>query len=124
MQPEVEERYQQLKQLAEQINQQFKQQIEKLGFSSGEVTLQTPEQASYRLETDPSNGEPALVGDWLDARGYKKGSLIFHSDGSFYAEQDIALAHPKRSGWFIEALNAWGRDQDIKAEAKLLPMPE
>ena len=120
----VEQRLDSVKPLLDELARLFQQQLDKIGFEPAQVNLQSPEQASYKLQTDPSNGEQALVGDWLDDRGFKKGGLIFHADGSFYVEQDVAHAHPLRKAWFVEALNAWGKADLIKVEARLLPMPE
>jgi hypothetical protein len=120
----VQQRLDSVQPLLAELTRLFQQQLEKIGFEPAQVTLHSPEQASYKLQTDPSNGEQALVGDWLDERGFKKGSLIFHADGSFYVEQDVAHAHPLRKSWFVEALNAWGKADQIKVEARLLPMPE
>lgn len=120
----VANRFRELEGLANRIHGQLQAQIERLGFDAGEVTLKTPSQAAYRLEKDPANGEFSLVGDWLDERGAKQGSLLFHADGSFFVEQDIVRPHPRKKQWFVEAVNAWGQGETIKAEPRLLPMPE
>ena len=100
------------------------QEVEKLGFDSLDVTLQAADEAVYRLDRDPSDGSHSLVGEWRDERGMKLGELLFHADGSFFVEQDVARPHPSRQQWFVEAVNAWGRAGEVKAEARLLPMPD
>jgi hypothetical protein len=65
-----------------------------------------------------------LVGYWYDAKQQRIGQLRFHGDGSFYAEYDIVLPHPKKPRCFVEAINAWGNEQNIKTEPKLLEIPE
>ena len=120
----VASRYAEISALAESIAKRFEQEIIKLGFDAQAVQLMSPDAANYYLEFDPGSGEHSLKGDWVNSRGMKQGSLVFHSDGSFFVEQDVVKAHPKKKQWFVEAVNAWGRDSDIRAEARLLPMPE
>ncbi len=120
----VASRYAEIQALAESIGERFEQEVIKLGFEQQAVKLMSPAEANYYLEFDPGSGEYSLKGDWVDERGMKQGSLVFHADGSFFVEQDVVKAHPKKKNWFVEAVNAWGRDRDIRAEARLLPMPE
>lgn len=121
---EVENRYAEIQTLAEHIGQRFEEEVIKLGFDEQTVKLMSPAEARYYLEFDPGSCTSSLKGDWIDNRGMKQGSLVFHADGSFFVEQDVVKAHPKKKNWFVEAVNAWGRDSDIRAEARLLPMPE
>lgn len=88
------------------------------------VTLPAWEQAEFELHTDPATGESALKGRWRCLRGELRGSVVIHADGNFFAEYDILASHPTRRGWFIEAVTAWGREEIIKAELRLLKMPE
>ena len=124
MDTEISKRYAQLKPLVEQIGQRFQQEIDKLGFTAEELQLLPPAEAVYRLEKDTASGEYSLIGDWRNDMGIKMGSLVFHADGSFFAEQDIVLRHPSKSRWFVEAVNAWGKGDEIKVEARLLALPE
>lgn len=120
----VAARYLKIKSQAEEIVKRLRYEVAELGFDPQEITINSPTKAEYRLERDPSNGAYSLVGDWLDDRGMKIGSLLFHSDGSFFVEHDVIRPHPTKRRWFVEAVNAWGKDAEIKAEARLLPQPE
>ncbi|MEW8522677.1 MAG: hypothetical protein AB2552_06445 [Candidatus Thiodiazotropha endolucinida] len=113
-----------IRDLSREIFQRMCGEVDKLGFAADEVALKSPEQAVYRLERDPASCEYSLVGDWLDVRGFKFGTLLFHADGTFFVEQDIVRQHPQKEKWFVEAVNAWGRHEKIKVEARLIPMPE
>lgn len=80
-----------------------------------------------RLETailtsvvDPANGQPGYEGMWRNQYGERVGRLIFNSDGSYYAEFDLCVRHPRKPGLFIEAVTAWGRDGLMKAEPRVL----
>lgn len=124
MDESVAVRFFKIEQLADRVFDQLYREVLKLGFNNGDVALKRPEDADYRLERDPSTSEYSLVGDWISERGAKLGTLLFHADGSFFVEQDVVRPHPTRSGWFVEAVNAWGKGDTIKAEARLLQMPE
>lgn len=109
---------------AETICQELNRQILKLGFppECADVTLGSHLQ--YSLERDPLSGLDALVGVWThptSASGYKLGMLIFHVDGSFFAEYDVLQPHPNKRKWFVEAVTVWGKGDDIKGDPRLLP---
>lgn len=72
--------------------------------------------------TDPANGQPGYEGVWRNDLNERVGKLIINSDGSFFAEYDLCVRHPRKPDWFIEAVTAWGRGDQVKAEARLLPM--
>jgi len=117
------QRWQAIEKLAQQIMQQLGEEVTKLGFDDS-VELQAADNAKFHLSQDPASGSFSLVGQWHNSGGHLQGNLLFHADGSFFVEQDIALPHPKKKRWFVEAVNAWGKGDEIKAEARLLPMPE
>ncbi|MBF0256994.1 MAG: hypothetical protein HQL47_11190 [Gammaproteobacteria bacterium] len=123
MDEQVAARFEEVSALARQVVARLHQEIETLGFDPRLVQLQEIAAASYTLQTDPADGGQSLVGEWRDGYGIKVGELKFHADGSFFVEQDVVRPHPKRSGWFVEAVNAWGRGSQIRAEARLLRMP-
>lgn len=108
--------------LALAIRDALQRQVERLGIAAGEVQISDPLAAKYRLERDTASGEDSLLGEWRDQKGQKLGNLVFHADGSFFVEHDVIRNHPRRPGWFVEAVNAWGRGDDIRAEPRLLPM--
>lgn len=117
-------RFHKIEQLANQVFERLYREVLKLGFSPGDVALKHPQEASYRLQRDTFTSEYSLVGDWLSEQGKSLGTLLFHADGSFFVEQDIVRPHPVRSGWFVEAIHAWGKGDEIRAEPRLLAMPE
>ncbi len=77
--------------------------------------------ARYTRVTDPANGLPGYQGEWRNRVDQRVGKLVFNSDGSFFAEYDLCLPHPREPGLFVEAVTAWGRAGRIKTEARLLP---
>jgi hypothetical protein len=113
------------RQLAEAVCQRLSEEINKLGFAAAEIK-QYPlyDDASFVLIKDPYTGEYNLTGYWYDAANRQRiGRLQFNSDGTFYAEYDVVKNHPAKPKWFVEGVTAWGKADNIKAEAKLLPMP-
>lgn len=97
-------------------------EVHKIGLDQVGVAITQPELAQFHLERDPASGDQALIGEWRDLAGNKFGSLVFHADGSFFVEQDVVRVHPTRPRWFVEAVTAWGRGNDVKAEPRLLAM--
>lgn len=119
----VSRRYEALRDLAGQIHERLADELWCNGFEPQRISLLPPSAANYGLQKDRFTGAPALVGYWLDDQGRRRGSLVFHADGSFFVEQDIVQPHPRRPGWFVEAITAWGRALTIQTELRLLPMP-
>jgi len=62
----------------------------------------------------------ALKGIWYGNNQLKLGEIIFHVDGSFYAEYDVVQPHPSDRRWFVESITTWGRDDSIKTDPRLL----
>ena len=70
---------------------------------------------------DPGNQLPGYEGVWRNARNDRCGTLTINSDNSFYAEYDLFCPHPRDTRWFVEMVTAWGRDETLRCEAKLIP---
>lgn len=107
------------------ICQRISEAIVKLGFSAQtSVTLPEFEEAEFRLILDPLTQDSNLAGYWYNDKKQRIGQIQFNSDGSFYAEYDVVQPHPSKKQFFVEAINAWGREDNIKTEAKLLELPQ
>ena len=113
------------RQLAESVCQRLSYEINKLGFAEAEIqNYPVYDDASFSLIKDPYTGEYNLAGYWYDASNKQRiGRLQFNSDGTFSAEYDVVKPHPAKPLWFVEGVTAWGKADNIKAEARLLPMP-
>ncbi len=120
----LEARVQATRPLADAVCLALAAEMERLGFAAGELSAPRSDEALFHLDPDPASGEDALIGKWRDARGQNFGSMVFHADGSFFAEYDVVRVHPRKPRWFVEAVTAWGRDGAVKSEPRLLPMPE
>ena len=107
------------------VCEKIAQSIAKLGFPET-VSLKLPqfEAAEFSLVTDPYTQTQDLAGYWYDASKQRIGQIKFNSEGGVYAEYDVVQPHPKKKDWFVEAINAWGQQDNIKAEAKLLNIPQ
>lgn len=109
-----------LEEVIKEILVLMNQEVERLGYKPDEVVLKSFDAATYHLEKDPYSGEDSLVGHWFDNNRMKLGNLLFHADGSFFVEHDVMKLHPSKKQWLVEAVNAWGKDHEIKVEARLL----
>ncbi|MGY6274767.1 hypothetical protein [Methylomonas sp. MgM2] len=107
------------------ICQRIGENIAKLGFPL-ETDIKIPDfdSAEFSLVVDPFTQSEDLVGYWYDAGKQRIGQIKFHGDGSFYAEYDVVKPHPSKKHFFVEAINAWGKQDNIKTEAKLLDVPQ
>ena len=113
------------RQLAESVCQRLIEEINKLGFAETEIKhYPRYDEASFELVKDPFTGDHNLTCYWYDEfKKQRLGRLQFNSDGTFYAEYDVVKNHPGKSKWFVEGVSAWGKADNIKAEAKLLQLP-
>lgn len=119
---ELNQRLQDTLPIAQAVCRALQDEVGKLGLEDGAVTIAAADVACFSLERDPASGAHALIGEWRDGSGNKFGSLVFHADGSFFVEHDVVRVHPTRPSWFVEAVIAWGRGQDVRSEARLLAM--
>lgn len=78
--------------------------------------------AVFTEVVDPANGQPGYEGVWRNSLNERVGKLVFNSDGSFFAEYDVCVRHPRKPDFFVEAVTTWGRGDNVKAEARLLPI--
>ena len=107
---------------AANICAELNRQILKLGFPPERAEVTLGSHVQYSLQRDTFSGLDSLVGVWMHpTRGYKTGMLLFHADGTFFAEYDVLQPHPTKSKWFVEAVTVWGKDDDIKGDPRLLP---
>lgn len=107
------------------VCQRITENIVKLGFSvQTQLSLPDFDAAEFNMVTDPFTQSQDLVGYWYSASKQRIGQIKFHGDGSFYAEYDVVQPHPTKKQWFVEAINAWGQQDNIKTEAKLLDVPQ
>lgn len=129
MQPEKQESYLQAsiddkKLLGEKICHAMLAEVNKLGFAENiNITIDF-EQLSFNFSRDTYAQHDSLEGAWTNPMNNRIGSIVFHGDGTFYAEYDVLQAHPTKKRWFVEAVTAWGKDDSIKTEPRLLPFPE
>jgi hypothetical protein len=107
---------------ADVICQELNQQILKLGFPPERADVTLGSHVQYSLQRDTFSGLDSLVCVWTHpTSGYKTGMLLFHADGTFFAEYDVLQPHPSKRKWFVEAVTVWGRGDDIKGDPRLLP---
>jgi hypothetical protein len=111
----------QLRPLGEQVCAALETEYRKLGFTSEQDLGVKFDALVFALKRDPFSQQDSVEGTWLDQQRQRLGTLIFHADGTFFAEYDVVKPHPSKSRWFVEAVTAWGQGSEVKCEARLLP---
>ena len=117
----LQDRWEEVKALGESICTALSDEVSKIGLPDKAFVTAPWERARFELQRDPAVGQYSLVGTWQDTNGQRVGSIVFHCDGSFYAEYDVVEQHPRDKRWFVEAVVAWGKNETIKSEPRLLP---
>ena len=92
----------------------------KLGFTDAQGMRPDFDALVFVLKRDPFSGQASVEGSWMGHHRQRIGSLVFHADGSFFAEYDVIKPHPEKSKWFVEAVTAWGQGCKVKTEARLI----
>jgi len=121
MNKDTQQHLEQVRATGQAICNAVKAEIEKLGLQE-KINEPVLDEADYILSPDPLNGKNALVGTWRNIKGQKCGEILFHPDGTFYAEYDVVRPHPKKRQWFVEGITVWGNPSVVKSEPKLLPV--
>ncbi len=124
VEPTLERRIAQVRMLGEVICSAMESELLTMGFADTEALIGKFATAHFELSRDPFDGQESLKGYWRNPRGQTVGSILFYPDGAFYAEYDIVQPHPHKKQWFVEAMTAWGRGDQVKTEARLLPSLE
>lgn len=73
------------------------------------------------LKKDTYEGTETFVGRWSNEDGNRFGEVVVHANGKVFAEYDLLAAHPKKPKWYAEAVTAWGEEDAIKSELRLIP---
>jgi len=111
----------QIRPLGEQVCAALESEYHKLGFSVESALGIDFDALVFALKRDPFSQQDSVEGIWVDQQRQRLGSLVFHADGSFFAEYDVIKPHPAKPRWFVEAVTAWGQGGNVKSEARLLP---
>jgi hypothetical protein len=98
----------------------IRDQVGKLGLDIGSEPVW--EQTVFRSQTDPFSQEKSLVGTWSGGQRY--GTVTCFPDGRVFAEYQILLPHPELNGYFVEAVQVWGRPEALRGEAVIVEYPK
>jgi hypothetical protein len=102
----------------------LQERIVKLDLPGEAIIIPPFEAARFTLEHDLYNGKQTLRVAFFPSQHYCIGFLLFHSDGSSFAEYHVMRQHPVRPQLFIEAVEAWVRDGKIQTDTRLAMMPQ
>lgn len=102
----------------------LREKLGSLSLSGDPVVIPEFDAAKFTLEYDLYNGQQTLMGSFYPSQHYRAGFLLFHSDGSCFAEYHVMQIHPSKPKWFVEAVEAWVRDGQIMTDIRLVAMPQ
>ncbi|HET7833849.1 MAG TPA: hypothetical protein VFK88_12885 [Gallionella sp.] len=102
----------------------LRERVAKLALPGEPITIPAFESAKCTLEYDLYNSQKTLMASFYASPHYRNGVLLFHCDGSCYAEFHVMRKHPARPGMFIEAVEAWVRDGKIQTDTRIAMMPK
>lgn len=102
----------------------LREKIANLNLPGEEVVIPSFESATFTLEHDLYNGQQTLMASFYPSPHYRAGFLLFHSDGSCFAEYHVMQLHPTKPHRFLEAVEAWVRDGKIMTDIRLVAMPQ
>lgn len=102
----------------------LQEKIAKLDLPGEAIRIPSFDEARFTLEQDIYNGEQTLRAAFFPSQYYCIGFLLFHSDGSSFAEYHVMRQHPVRATLFIEAVEAWVRDGKIQTDTRMAMMPK
>jgi hypothetical protein len=98
--------------------------ISRLNLPGEAISIPPFEAARFTLEHDLYNGEQTLRASFFHSQSYCIGFLLFHFDGSSFAEYHVMRLHPTRPTLFIEAVEAWVREGKVQTDLRLAVMPQ
>jgi hypothetical protein len=96
----------------------------RLNLPGDPINIPDFDSAKFTLEHDLYNGRNTLLASFYLSPSYRAGFLMFHSDGSSLAEYYVMRLYPGRPHLFIESVEAWVRDGEIKTDLKTAEMPK
>jgi len=102
----------------------LREKVAKLNLPGEAIAIPEFEAAKFTLEYDKYNGQQTLMGSFSPSPHYRARVLLFHSDCNCFAEYHVMPQHPTRPQWFIESVEAWVRDGEIKSDTRLALMPK
>ena len=98
--------------------------LAKLALPGDPINIPDFDSAKFTLEHDLYNGRNTLLASFYLSPSYRAGYLMFHSDGSSLAEYHVMRLYPGKPHLFIESVEAWVRDGEIKTDLKTAEMPK
>lgn len=103
----------------------LKEKLAGLDLAAGMVAIPAFEEAQFTLERDLYDAAlTTLTASFYPRPRYRAGVLLFHADGSCYAEYHVMQQHPGKPDWFIESVEGWMRDGAVQTDLRLIAMPQ
>lgn len=122
MTPELQQRVQEAQPLLAELWQLQAQILAKDGLP--EVSVSGTEPTRAELRADTYDNSHSLFLEWRAPTGHYLGHVVVHGSGQSYAEFDVLMTHPTKTGWVVESVVSWGPAGALKGELRLLQVPE
>lgn len=119
----LQQRVLQSRQQGELLLAALRERITALELPGERVGIPPFESARFKLEHDLYDGNHTLRAAFFPSEHYCIGFMLFHADGSSFAEYHVMRPHPARPQLFIEAVEAWGSVAGIKTDLRVVLMP-
>jgi hypothetical protein len=102
----------------------LREKVAQLNLPGEAISIPEFDAAQFSLEYDKYNGQQTLMASFYPAPHYRAGVVLFHSDGSCFAEYHVMRPHPAKPQWFIESVEAWVSGTEIKTDTRLALIPK
>lgn len=102
----------------------LRDKLARLDLPGDQIVIPEFDSAKFTLEHDLYNDQKTLMASFQLSPSYRPGVLLFHSDGSSFAEYHVMRLYPGKPHLFIESVEAWVRDSDIRTDVKVAVMPK
>lgn len=95
--------------------------LKNLGLDADKIPCATAGDCRIEQVRDDFDNETRILGTWFNAEGVQFANIVRYTNGNMFAEHDVLLPHPGKSGLFIEAIEVWGYAGRLKSDVRLLP---
>lgn len=96
----------------------MQEKLDKLNPGGEPIAIPSFDSALFKLEEDQYNGWQSLRALFFPDRKKCAGFMLFHGDGSSFAEYRVGRRHPNYP-LLIEAVEAWISNGEIKVDVRL-----
>lgn len=122
---ELDQRVSAVESQGKELLSALKEKLASLNLAGGMIAIPEFEEAQFTIEKDLyDDSVTTLMASFYPRPRYRAGVLLFHSDGSCYAEYHVMQQHPSKPQWFIESIEGWVRNGVVQTDLHLIAVPQ